>query len=159
MRKTNNELDLLPEEREERMAEQNEEENEGEDQDDDLETVFYQKFRMKRKLVAYKGAKRNTAGKTFTQTYSVGDTVMIETDTLYLVKKPPSIGVIAAMWQVKKESEENVEADPGKMRVRIHWFLRPTEMASIRAKRDHEEVRLHYFPGFHSSKSLNSLLE
>ncbi|KAF8910446.1 hypothetical protein CPB84DRAFT_1702121 [Gymnopilus junonius] len=146
-RKTNDELDLLPEEREERKAEQGDEvqdDNEDEEEPEELETLFYHKFKMKRKLVAYKGAQRNTAGKIDTQTYSVGDTVMIETDTLYLTKRPPSIGIIVAMWQVKKLVEEDVEADPSKMRMRIHWFLRPTEMASIRAKRDHEENEIYY---------------
>jgi len=66
---------------------------------------------------------------------------MVETDTLYIMKRPPSIGVIVALWETKAEdADEDEFVDSTKMRIRIHWFLRPSELASIRAKRDHEEV-------------------
>ena len=148
-RKTNDELDLLPEELDQRKARDEGDDGEEAEEEGELETVFFQRFKMRRKTVPYKGAKRNAAGKVDTQTYSVGDTVMIETDTLYLTKRPPSIGVIVALFQVKKK-EEGVDPDASKMRVRIHWFLRPSEMASIRAKRDHEEVVFDIFESLHA---------
>ncbi|KAF8972307.1 hypothetical protein BDZ97DRAFT_1784119 [Flammula alnicola] len=139
VRKANPELDLLPEEQEARNKA-------GEDDDDDdeeLESTFYDAFRMKRKATSFRGAKRMHAGKTAVQTYRVGDTIMVETDTLYLMKRPPSIGVIVAMWETRQKGED-VEIGPTKMRVRVHWFLRPTEMASVRAKREHEENEIYY---------------
>lgn len=131
VRKTIPQLDFLPEELEERAREDEEEE----------ETVFYDAFKMKRKATAYRGSKRMKLGKTETQHYRIGDTVMIETDTLYIMKRPPSIGVIIAMWETRRK--EDAPTQPPNMRIRIHWFLRPTELASIRAKRDHEEVCTH----------------
>ncbi len=114
-----------------------------ENQQCEMETVFYDAFRMKRKAAAYRGSKRMRLGKTETQTYRVGDAVMVETDALYIMKRPPSIGVLVAMWEVRQKGDaQNAPTDSNKMRLRIHWFLRPTELASIRAKRDHEEVRL-----------------
>jgi origin recognition complex subunit 1 len=132
-RACNAELDLLAEEREEKAKR-----DEEDDDDDELETVFYESFKMRRKPTSYRGTKRLKVAQTELQTYRVGDTVMVETDTLYLMKKPPSIGVIVAMWETRRKGDENQGAPT--MRVRIHWFLRPTEMASIRAKREHEEV-------------------
>lgn len=139
IRKTNPTLDLLPEELDER------ENSNEEDEDEEYETVFYSEFKMKRKVTNFKGATRRIAmGKTEVQTYHVGDTVMVETDTLYLTKRPPSVGVIVSMWQTRIAGDE-IEPDPTKMRIRVHWFLRPSELASIREKRSHEEVRAHVF--------------
>jgi len=134
VRKTIPQLDFLPEELEERVREDEKGEHE-------TETVFYDAFRMKRKATAYRGSKRMKLGKTETQDYRIGDTVMVETDTLYIMKRPPSIGVIVAMWEtIRKVDAEDASTDPSNMRIRVQWFLRPTELASIRAKRDHEEV-------------------
>jgi len=133
------EIDLLPEE-------QREGDEEGEDSDENgeserlAETVFYDAFKMKRKATAYRGSKSMKLGKTETVTYKVGDTVMVETDTLYNMKRPPSIGVIVAMWETTKEEDSDSLTDASRMRIRIHWFLRPTELASIRAKREHKDV-------------------
>jgi len=138
-RACNPELDLLAEERDEKAKEDDGSDEEGGDEDEETETVFYEAFKMRRKATSYRGTKRLKVAKTELQTYRVGDTVMVETDTLYLMKKPPSIGVIVAMWEIRRKGEENQQG-ARKMRVRIHWFLRPTEMASIRAKREHEEV-------------------
>jgi len=132
-RQCNAELDLLPEEREEKA------EKEDEDDEEEIETLFYESFKMKRKATNYRGAKQMKLAKAELHTYRVGDTVMVETDTLYLMKKPPSIGVIVAMWETRRKGVENHEGATA-MRVRIHWFLRPTELASIRAKREHEKA-------------------
>lgn len=142
-RTCNAELDLLAEECE-KKAKRDDDDDEDDEGDEELETVFYESFKMRRKPTSYRGTKRLKVAKTELQTYRVGDTVMVETDTLYLMKKPPSIGVIVAMWETRRKGEENQECAPT-MRIRIHWFLRPTEMASIRAKREHEEVSNRFY--------------
>ncbi|KAH9481151.1 Origin recognition complex subunit 1 [Psilocybe cubensis] len=140
-RRMNPAIDLLPEELDERSENQTEEEKE---HDNEEETVFFDAFLMKRKVTSFKGgSKRIAAGTTETQTYRIGDAVMVETDTLYLTKRPPSIGVIVSMWQTRTKGE-SVDLDSTKMRVRVHWFLRPSEMASIRAKREHKENEIYY---------------
>lgn len=114
----------------------------GSDDDDDderLEAVFYDEFKLKRKTTSYRGSTRMKIAKAELQTYRVGSTIMVETDIMDLRKRPPSIGVIVAMWQLRAKGEE-VAYDPAKMRIRIHWFLRPSEMAAVRANRQNEEV-------------------
>lgn len=137
VRPTDSAIDLLPEEQEEANEEARSSDDDGDTEKGAHETFFYDAFTMKRKVASLSGSRRG-AVKLAQRTYHVGDTVLIETDSIYLMKRPPSIGVIVAMWQVKGNAQE--AADPNKMRVRIHWFLRPKEMASIRAKRQHEEV-------------------
>jgi origin recognition complex subunit 1 len=142
VRPTNQELDLLQEEREEL---QNNED------DPELETIFYHSFEMKRKIVAKfrggkqsKGKPKKSANDTYVDKFSIGDTVLIKTDTIYRMHRPPSIGIILAMWETKVKDEEEHQPDLNKMRVRVHWFLRPTELASIRARRDHTKVGSKY---------------
>ena len=132
VRPTDSAIDFLPEEQQEAVSC-----DDGDTEKQALETFFYNAFKMKRKVASLSGG-RHGAVKLAHRIYNVGDTVLIETDSMYLVKRPPSVGVIVAMWQIKGNAQE--EADPNKMRVRIHWFLRPKEMANIRAKRQHEEV-------------------
>jgi origin recognition complex subunit 1 len=140
VRKTIPEIDLLPEEQEE----QREETHNNEESEQLLDTVFYDAFRMRRKATAYRGSKSMRLGKTETMTYKVGDTVMVETDTLYIMKRPPSVGVIVAMWETKKKGDSDRPTDASGMRIRIHWFLRLTELASIRAKREREDVSYYF---------------
>lgn len=120
-----------------------------------LETIFYKSVEIKRKIVAKfrggsqsKGKAKKAAGDTRVDTFSVGDTVLIETDSLYRVHRHPSIAVILAMWETKAKDGEEDEygSSPAKMRVRVHWFLRPTELASIRARRDHTKDEIYYSP-------------
>ena len=131
VRQAKRDLDLLPDELD--SAENDEDEEE-------LETVFYDEFRLKKKTTSYRGSTRMKIAKAELQTYRVGSTVMVETDIMDLRKRPPSIGVIVAMWQLRTKGEDAVD-DPAKMRIRIHWFLRPSEMAAVRANRQTEEVR------------------
>jgi origin recognition complex subunit 1 len=144
VRPTNQELDLLQEERETL---------ENDEDDQELETIFYHSFQIKRKIIPKfrggrqsKGKAKKTADDSHMDTFSVGDTVLIKTDTLYRMHRPPSIGVILAMWETKAkdQEEDEYESDSAKMRVRVHWFLRPTELASIRARRDHMKVGSNY---------------
>ena len=139
VRRTIPEIDLLPEEQRE-GDEESEDPDENGESERLSETVFYDAFRMRRKGTAYRGSKSMKLGKTETMTYKVGDTVMVETDTLYIMKRPPSIGVIVAMWETRKEEDADMLTDATRMRIRVHWFLRPTELASIRAKREHDDV-------------------
>ena len=139
VRPLDSKIDLLSEEQEkanEEASSSDEDEKKVYDKET-RETFFYDAFTMKRKVASLSGGRRG-AVKLLQRTYHVGDTVLIETDSIYLMKRPPSVGVIVAMWQIKGNAQE--AADPNKMRVRIHWFLRPKEMATIRAKRQHEEV-------------------
>jgi origin recognition complex subunit 1 len=122
-----------------------------EEDDQELETVFYQSFEIKQKMVAkfrgsrqIKGKAKKSADDTRVDKFSLGDTVLIKTDTLCRMRRPPSIGVILAMWETKAKEEEEYESDSAKMRVRVHWFLRPTELASIRARRNHTKVGSDY---------------
>ncbi|KAF9463967.1 P-loop containing nucleoside triphosphate hydrolase protein [Collybia nuda] len=144
IRPTNFNVDLLQEDREAL-----EEDGDG-DIDNDLETVFYHAFEMEKAPAKkkYRGggkAKKNEESSSL-HTYKVGDTVLIETDTLSRIRRPPSIGIILSMWETrrKREEEEEEDWDPANMRMRIHWFLRPAELASIRAKRDHTKNEIYY---------------
>ncbi|KAI6154604.1 P-loop containing nucleoside triphosphate hydrolase protein [Pisolithus tinctorius] len=99
------------------------------------------------------------------EVYSVGDTVCVRTG---LMSKGLSVGVIVAMWDLRvvdshgcgpeedpdddDDDEERSEDEGGgkgdmhakRMFVRIHWFQRPSELPSVRAKRDHYENEVYY---------------
>ncbi|GLB40727.1 putative P-loop containing nucleoside triphosphate hydrolase protein [Lyophyllum shimeji] len=139
-RPTNPDLDLTEEDKEKEEADEDEEE---------METVFYRSFEMKSMAarafrIKTKGKKKQKpverGGRT---TYNVGDTVLIKTDEILLQYKPPSVGVILAMWETRRNNSP-VGSDPAKMRIRIHYFVRPTELPSIRAKRDHARNEIYY---------------
>jgi len=143
VRPTNKELDLF---QEQHTVERDED-------DEELETIFYQSFVMKREVITKfrgagraKGKGKNAADDTRVDKFSIGDTVLIETDTLYRMHRPPSVGVILAMWETKTRDSRLNEcgSGPANMWVRVHWFLRPTELASIHAKRNHMKVCLNY---------------
>lgn len=137
-RSVNLDLDLLQDERDELSQEAI----------DNLETVFYNGLSMTtQKAKIFRGGKSNSKKRKLEETrqiYRVGDAVLIETDTLYRVRRPPSVAIIVSMWECRSKDEFSGEVDSSKVRIRVHWFLRPTELASIRAKREHEEVRLFY---------------
>ncbi|KAJ6491836.1 P-loop containing nucleoside triphosphate hydrolase protein [Mycena vitilis] len=82
--------------------------------------------------------------------FSVGDTVAVKTEAIYRRDKKPSIAVIVAMWglvpeqQDDREDDEEEEEESKKMMVRLHWFLRPAELATVRVKRDHLENEIYY---------------
>lgn len=129
-------LDLLQDEQEE--LEENTDQG-------SIETVFYSAFCMRsQKARQYRGEKRTSSSGQ--ETFRVGDTVTIETDTFYRKRKPPSVAVIVSMWYTRSKGENDGEAelDSSKFRLRVHWFLRPTEMPSIRAKREHKENEIYY---------------
>ncbi|RXW21306.1 hypothetical protein EST38_g4564 [Candolleomyces aberdarensis] len=139
IRPCNPDLDLMQEEREARE----EEGSLAEEKEDGEETVFYASFTMKRPNKPQRGKQASESEES--RTFRLGDTITVETDTLYRQKKPPSVAVIVSMWEVRKKGEdEGREHDSSKMRFRVHWFLRPSELAAIREKREHAEVRQWY---------------
>lgn len=139
IRPTDPKLDFLPDEDDEDGHQNEDDEDEDEDVNDRLETVFYEAFEMTlSRPKAYRGVKRSKKDMDEARPYRIGDTITIETDTLSRVKRPPSVAVIIAMWETR--SKGSSVSDPAKMRLRVHWFLRPSELANIRAKREHAQV-------------------
>ncbi|KIY49297.1 P-loop containing nucleoside triphosphate hydrolase protein [Fistulina hepatica ATCC 64428] len=88
-----------------------------------MQTAFYCAFskRVAKALGSRKGGRTE---------FHIGDTVLIDT------KRVPSIGVITDMWETRRDDEPD-------MKVRVHWFLRPTELAAIRARRDHVQNEIY----------------
>ncbi|THH07206.1 hypothetical protein EW145_g3541 [Phellinidium pouzarii] len=95
------------------------------DEDEESETIFYRGF-----AVLNDRKKINDESK-----FYVGDTVLVKTQA-----KLPSVGVIVAMWEVRSKDDTK---DVYK-KVKIHWFLRPTELPSVRAKREHLENEIYF---------------
>ncbi|KAJ7040302.1 P-loop containing nucleoside triphosphate hydrolase protein [Mycena alexandri] len=94
-------------------------------------TIFYNAFQRKERANS--------------PIFSVGDTVAVQTAAVYKRDKQLSIAVIMAMWELVSENqEEESEEGDRQMLIRIHWFLRPTELAAIRVKRDHLENEIYY---------------
>ncbi|KAI5120698.1 hypothetical protein M0805_007661 [Coniferiporia weirii] len=99
------------------------------DADEEAETIFY------------KGFVRVTIGKKSTDEpdkFHVGDTVLVKTQA-----RLPSVGVIVAMWEVRAKDGDDEQKDAFK-KVKIQWFLRPTELPNVRAKRDHLEHEIYF---------------
>jgi origin recognition complex subunit 1 len=114
------------------------------------ETVFYASCTVKKpRPKQYRG--KSSSGDE-AKVYKPGDVILVETDVLYRQKKPPSVAVIVSMWEVKPVGEA-VSGDPDQMRLRVHWFLRPSELAAIRQKREHAEVRPIFFMMEHISNT------
>ncbi|KAF7374895.1 Origin recognition complex subunit 1 [Mycena sanguinolenta] len=104
--------------------------------------------RAKYKTMFYSEFQRTQRGGDSSR-FRVSDTVAIRTHGVYRRDKTPSIGVIVAMWELFPQTTEEQESGKedenyGRMMVRIHWFLRPTELAAIRVKRDHFENEIYY---------------
>jgi len=87
----------------------------------DASTTFYSHFLRSSRATDKVGKEK----------FSIGDTVLLATNI-----RRPSIGVIIALWEVSKPVSD------AQMFAKVHWFLRPTELAQSRMKREHLEVRL-----------------
>ena len=85
-----------------------------------------------------KKTRPRTSDSTSTTVFNVGDTVLVKTLVLTPTVQIPDVGVIVAIWQV--EGEETPE--DSYVRVQVHWFTRPRQLATFRAKRDFCEVSL-----------------
>lgn len=115
----------------------------------ELTTKFYGELRVASTKKAGKG-KKATKPKEQAMTFSMGDTVLVSSDS-----SQPSIGVIVDMWEIdlREENEEGEE----RIRVRVHWFDRPSDLPSIRAKRCYHEVHTSFLPFY--SYNLSTILE
>lgn len=136
-RTCNPDVDLMQEERDEREETFNGAEGH------DEQTVFYAAFSLKKPNSKQQRAKGRILSDDIT-TYKVGDTITVETDTLSRQRRPPSVAVIVSMWEVRRKNEVHAlapHAQISRMRIRVHWFLRPSELAAIRQKREHAPVR------------------
>ncbi|EJD07069.1 P-loop containing nucleoside triphosphate hydrolase protein [Fomitiporia mediterranea MF3/22] len=98
------------------------------DEDTDTETAFYEAF-LRKKFNKQKVVEQ--------EEFAVGDTVLVRTQA-----KLPSVGVIVAMWEVR--AMDRSEQQRVYQKVKIHWFLRPTELPRVRAKRDHLENEVYF---------------
>ncbi|KAG7089151.1 hypothetical protein E1B28_010857 [Marasmius oreades] len=73
--------------------------------------------------------------------YKIGDTVLVETfNYMHMAKKVPNVAVIVDMWETDYSGPE----ETGKMKVLVHWFVRPSELPTYRAKRNHHEDEIYY---------------
>ena len=61
----------------------------------------------------------------------VGDTVLIDTP---IPNREPNVAVVTGIWKVTKDENEFC------VNVGVHWFMRPNQLPTIRAKREHEQV-------------------
>lgn len=102
---------------------------------EDYQTHFYNSFtrssERRAPIKTYGKSRARTSAVEPPTVYNVGDTVFVKT------KAPnPSVAVITAVWKV--EGEDISEKTP--LRVRVHWFTRPSELPKYRAKKDFCEV-------------------
>lgn len=74
-----------------------------------------------------------------TEQFSLGDTVLIRTQT-----KQPSVAVIVSMWEVEYDCDDDSGMEVTvPFKVKLHWFLRPTELPNVRARKTHLKVARH----------------
>lgn len=66
------------------------------------------------------------------ETYKVGDTVLVTSASIL-----PSVGVIVGMWESRWEDDGENKRE---MRVKVHWFVRPSELPRVRAQRNNAVV-------------------
>ncbi|KAI9511943.1 P-loop containing nucleoside triphosphate hydrolase protein [Russula earlei] len=97
-----------------------------EESTDNASTTFYSTFLRSSHA-------KNKTGKAAFERFSIGDTVLLATNA-----RKPSIGVIIALWEVFQPPTNS------QMFSKIHWFLRPTELARSRVKRDHVENEIYF---------------
>ena len=98
-----------------------------EESTDDSSTIFYAQFSRPSRA-------SDKVGSAASEAFSVGETVLLATNV-----KKPSVGIIIALWEVSRPVTDS------QMLAKVHWFLRPTELARLRAKRGHLPVR-HLLP-------------
>ena len=94
-----------------------------EESTDDSSTAFYEQFSRCSRA-------SDKVGSVASETFSLGDTVLLATNV-----KRPSVGIIIALWEVSRPVTDS------QILAKVHWFLRPTELARLRAKRGHLPVR------------------
>lgn len=97
---------------------------------DQYSTRFYYTFDRPETIKSAHGKGKRPG--TSIETYKIGDTVLVDTAL------QASIAVIAAIWNIAGPDGEAFN------NVSIHWFLKPTQLASYRARREHLPVRYIY---------------
>ncbi|KAF8263656.1 P-loop containing nucleoside triphosphate hydrolase protein [Lactarius quietus] len=90
-----------------------------EESTDDSSTIFYEQFSRSPRA-------SDKVGSVASESFSLGDTVLLATNV-----KKPSVGIIIALWEVSRPVTDS------QILAKVHWFLRPTELAQLRAKRGH----------------------
>ncbi|KAF7305918.1 Origin recognition complex subunit 1 [Mycena chlorophos] len=108
-------------------------EEQDEDDRESYKSVFYDAFTRKER--------------TKSTTFTVGDTVTVDTYTVYNgERRKPSVAVIVAMWEFVVDGGEPAGGDKnvGQMMVRVHWFLRPSELPKHRAERECFEDEIYF---------------
>ncbi|KAH8826677.1 P-loop containing nucleoside triphosphate hydrolase protein [Flagelloscypha sp. PMI_526] len=98
-----------------------------EDQEPPLKTIDYEEIR-----VISSGPKK----KREKVSYKVGDTILVSSG-----RKVPSVAVVTAIFQTHNPEEPDKEPST---KLRIHYFVRPSELAAIRAKRDYRVNEIYY---------------
>ncbi|KAF7790357.1 hypothetical protein EIP86_001312 [Pleurotus ostreatoroseus] len=98
---------------------------------EDFLTRFYYTFERKETTNSVHGKGKRPAI-TSVETYKIGDTVVVDTTPQL------SIAVITAIWDVVGPDGEILN------NVAIHWFLKPTQLASYRARREHLSNEVYY---------------
>lgn len=88
----------------------------------DASTAFYPYFLRSLRAT-------DEASKAASAEFSIGDTVLLATNV-----RRPSVGIIIALWEVSRPLTD------AQMFAKVHWFLRPTELARSRKKREHLKV-------------------
>jgi len=81
-----------------------------------------------------KSTKPVASGSKMSETFSVGDTVLVVSTA-----KTTNVAVIVALWRVVRKDDEDGDDDEDSsesMRIRVHWFARPTQLGSNRQKRE-----------------------
>lgn len=104
----------------------------------EIETLFYKSFtreKSRKKSRRKKDAEDEDEDRDVILVFNVGDTVLVRSHA-----KLPSVGVIVAMWDVREKTPSEDGEAKSFMKVKVHWFLRPSELPNVRARRDHLEV-------------------
>jgi origin recognition complex subunit 1 len=126
--------------------------DEGWDENDPGTTIFYTSYihDVTSQLQKMKRAKKAKVALPENEEFKLGDTVLVKT-----FAKEPSVAVITAMWtiampvEVSSDEEGGSDGESGhlprtktceRMIVRLHWFTRPQELASVRSKRNAADV-------------------
>lgn len=83
-----------------------------------------------------KPAKPVASGSRASETFSVGDTVLVVSTA-----KTTNVAVITALWRIVRKDDEagddDDDDDPSdSMRIRVHWFARPGQLGRSRQKRE-----------------------
>ena len=72
--------------------------------------------------------------------FKLGDAVLVRTGTN---NPSPSVAIIVSMWQAGSSSSCVLDEEDMVPRIRVHWFVKPSELPPVRRSRHHEAVRIY----------------